>query len=35
MRYGSSAYNKNGDNVNAALSEQGPDLQSTKLFWAK
>ena len=35
MRYGSSAYNTNGDNVNAALSEQGPDLQSTKLFWAK
>ena len=35
MRYGSSAYNTNGDNVNAALAEQGPDVQATKLFWAK
>ncbi len=35
MRYGSGAYNKNGDNLNAALSEQGPDVQATKLFWAK
>jgi len=35
MRYGSGAYNKNGDNVTAALSTQGPDVQATKLFWAK
>ena len=24
-----------GENLNAALSEQGPDVQATKLFWAK
>jgi len=35
MRYGSGAYNKNGDNVRAAVSAQGPDVQATKLFWAK
>ena len=35
MRYGSGAYNKNGDNVKAAVSAQGADVQATKLFWAK
>ena len=35
MRYGSSAYNKNGENVSAAASVQGSDLQGTKLWWAK
>ena len=35
MRYGSSAYNKNLDNVNAAANTQGADLQGTKLWWAK
>ena len=35
MRYGGSAYNKNGVNVNIANSAQGKDLQATKLWWAK
>ena len=35
MRYGGGAYNTNGDNVNAANSAQGPDIQGTKLWWAK
>ena len=35
MRYGGDAYNKNGDNVNAAAATQGADLQGTKLWWAK
>lgn len=35
MRYGGEAYNTNGDNVNAANSAQGPDVQGTKLWWAK
>jgi len=35
MRYGSGAYNTNGDNVNAANSVQGADEQATKLWWAK
>ena len=35
MRYGSSVYGTNGDNVNAANSSQGPDLQGTKIWWAK
>ena len=35
MRYGSSAYNKNLDNVSAAASVQGSDVQGTKLWWAK
>ena len=35
MRYGNSVYNTNADNVNAANSVQGPDVQGTKLWWAK
>ncbi|MBL6669491.1 MAG: SusD/RagB family nutrient-binding outer membrane lipoprotein [Flavobacteriaceae bacterium] len=35
MRYGSGAYNSNGENLEAALSTQGPDVQGTKLWWAK
>jgi len=35
MRYGNAAANKNGDNYNAALGIQGPDVQDTKLWWAK
>ncbi len=35
MRYGGGAYNTNGDNLNAALSIQGADVQGTKLWWAK
>lgn len=35
MRYGSGAYNTNGANTEAALSVQGPDVQGTKLWWAK
>lgn len=35
MRYGNAAANKNGENYNKAVSEQGPDTQDTKLWWAK
>jgi len=35
MRYGSSASDKNGDNLNEAIGRQGPDAQNTKLWWAK
>lgn len=35
MRYGNGAYNTNGDNTSAALQIQGPDVQGTKLWWAK
>jgi hypothetical protein len=35
MRYGGGAYNSNGDNLESALSVQGPDVQGTKLWWAK
>ena len=35
MRYGSAAYNTNEENTNAALQVQGPDVQATKLWWAK
>lgn len=35
MRYGNSAYNNNLDNLNEAISRQGPDVQGTKLWWAK
>ena len=35
MRYGNSAYNTNGSNVSAAVATQGPDVQDTKLWWAK
>ena len=35
MRYGNQAYANNGDNLNKAIAEQGPDVQGTKLWWAK
>ncbi|MCU4155741.1 SusD/RagB family nutrient-binding outer membrane lipoprotein [Carboxylicivirga sp. A043] len=35
MRYGTNAYTRNGDNLEEAISRQGPDLQATELWWAK
>lgn len=35
MRYGSAAANNNGTNYDAAVAIQGPDVQNTKLWWAK
>ncbi|MBL7472393.1 SusD/RagB family nutrient-binding outer membrane lipoprotein [Robertkochia sediminum] len=35
MRYGSGVQTGNGSNYNAAVSEQGPDTQATKLWWAQ
>ncbi|PWE01091.1 SusD/RagB family nutrient-binding outer membrane lipoprotein [Marinilabilia rubra] len=35
MRYGNDAWNKNGANTQAAVDIQGPDVQDTKLWWAK
>ena len=35
LRYISSAYTSNGDNIQAAVSKQGPDVKTTKLWWAK
>lgn len=35
MRYGSGAYNTNGENLNTANDIQGPDKQATSLWWAK
>jgi hypothetical protein len=35
MRYGNAAANKNGDNYNTAIANQGADAQDTKLWWAK
>ncbi|MCO6479629.1 MAG: SusD/RagB family nutrient-binding outer membrane lipoprotein [Phaeodactylibacter sp.] len=35
LRYGNNAVNTNGPNVQAAIAKQGPDEQSTKLWWAK
>lgn len=35
LRYGNDAANKNGANYEAALAIQGPDVQDTKLWWAK
>ena len=35
MRYGNSAYSKNGTNVGIAVGRQGPDVQNTKLWWQK
>jgi len=35
MRYGSRTYSTNGTNTSAAVSRQGADLQTTKLWWAK
>ena len=34
LRYISSAYTSNGANVEAAVGEQGPDIKTTKLWWA-
>jgi len=33
--YGSKAYNTNGTNLSKAIANQGPDVQGTKLWWAK
>lgn len=35
MQYGNSAKATNGENLQEALSRQGPDAQDTKLWWAK
>ena len=35
MRYGSAVYNTNDANAQAAIQVQGPDVQATKLWWAK
>lgn len=35
LRYGSATYNTNGANTNTAVGVQGPDMQGTKLWWAK
>lgn len=35
MRYGNATWNKNGANTQAAVDAQGPDVQDTKLWWAK
>ena len=35
LRYGTNTYNTNGANVNAAVSVQGPDNNTTKLWYAK
>ncbi len=35
LRYGGDAYSKNGSNTEAAVSRQGADFQTTKLWWAK
>ncbi|KJF43373.1 hypothetical protein LH29_14140 [Draconibacterium sediminis] len=35
MRYGNSVINTNGAKYNEAVAIQGPDVQNTKLWWAK
>jgi hypothetical protein len=35
MRYGNAAWNKNGANTQTAVDAQGPDVQDTRLWWAK
>ena len=35
LRYETSVYGSNGENVNIALSKQGPDNMTTKLWFAK
>ncbi|MDF1559270.1 MAG: SusD/RagB family nutrient-binding outer membrane lipoprotein [Bacteroidales bacterium] len=35
LRYGSSAYSQNGDNLNAAIGRQGADAMDTKLWFSK
>lgn len=35
LRYGTGVFDTNPENAQAAIDEQGPNLQSTKLWWAK
>ncbi|RKD92023.1 SusD/RagB family nutrient-binding outer membrane lipoprotein [Mangrovibacterium diazotrophicum] len=35
MRYGSSPYSTNADNLQEAIASQGADVQATQLWWAK
>ncbi len=35
LRYGSKAYDLNGDQLQKAIDRQGPDVQATELWWAK
>ena len=35
LRYGSGLQTSNPDNYNTAVQRQGPDMQETKLWWAK
>lgn len=35
LRYISSAYTSNAENIQAAVAKQGPDVKTTKLWWAK
>jgi hypothetical protein len=35
LRYGSGVYSSNGDNVQAAVAKQGPDVMATKLWFAE
>ena len=35
LRYGTGTYSSNGANVEATVAEQGPDLMTTKLWFAK
>jgi len=35
LRYGSAAYDLNGDQLQQAIDRQGPDVQATKVWWAK
>lgn len=35
MRYGNQEYNTNGDNLQEAIQQQGPDEQGTELWWAE
>jgi len=35
LRYGTSVYGSNGENLNIAVSKQGPDNMTTKLWFAK
>lgn len=34
MRYGNQEYNTNGENLQQAIQQQGPDEQGTELWWA-
>ena len=35
LRYGTGVYNSNADNVGSAVGRQGPDVMSTRLWFAK